>query len=98
MLALSLSQIWSNPTIPDLLLEPVKILGKELHAVDEAAIRTESELVHDLYQFHEVGDVNVGLVRQQGNVVGRVQVDNSHRAAESAEELQGPFSANLSNF
>ena len=67
----------------ELLLEPVHVLLEEFHAVHEAAVRAQRELLHHGTERHKVGEVNLALV--QHLVIRGIEVDDHDRPAAQCQ-------------
>lgn len=50
--------------VVELLLQPVDVEQKVLHAVDKSSVRAELKLLHHVLQLNQVADVHGALVRQ----------------------------------
>jgi hypothetical protein len=68
-----------------LLVQPVKVLVKVLHAVQHAPVRTEPVRVHDILEGDQGRDVD--RARVWDVVVCRVKVHDGYRSVERSEEL-----------
>ena len=68
-----------------LLIQPVKVLVKVLHAVQQPPVRAETVRIHDVLEGDQGRDVD--RARVWDVVIRRVKVHDGYRSIECGEEL-----------